>query len=170
MELEILFPEDFEKRYKAYKAKLLRHNTNVSHQVKAIEKVVEKEKLINEVVDRISSKKSSNVSETSVIEKAGIGFLLYNEGEIEIGPIKNIAFKLLEVLCPLGKDVSINAVFDKTTSDRSKHKGSKLLLPEKKEKLQNRIKELQEILSKKKIKIRLKFKDSDETVFMEIIK
>ncbi len=95
------------------------------------------------------------------------GFLMLNGGKIEIGPAKNVPFKLLETLCPFGTPKAINAVFNGTNTERSKYKTEELSLLQKQEILRNRVKELQEILRAKKVKVQLVFNKNDETTFLQ---
>lgn len=102
--------------------------------------------------------------------KNGVGYLLLNGGEIVVGPSKNIPFKLLEALCPLGATKGTNAIFNLSSSDRSKFKNEPLTLLEKQDILRTRIKELQEILRKKKTKVSLVFDERNETVLLKLAK
>ncbi len=95
------------------------------------------------------------------------GFLMLNGGKIEIGPAKNVPFKLLQTLCPFGTPKAINAVFNGTNTERSKYKTEELSLLQKQEILRNRVKELQEILRAKKVKVQLVFNKNDETTFLQ---
>lgn len=95
------------------------------------------------------------------------GFLMLNGGKIEIGPAKNVPFKLLQTLCPFGTPKAINAVFNGTNTERSKYKTEELTLPQKQDILRNRVKELQEILRAKKVKVQLVFNTNDETTFLQ---
>lgn len=116
-----------------------------------------------------NKKKSENTSQT-IIENS-TGYLLLNGGKIEVGPAKNIPFKLLEALCPFGTVKAINAIFNTSSTDRSKFRSdTQISLPQKQDILRTRIKELQEILrknSKNKIKVSLGFNESAETVFLK---
>lgn len=97
-----------------------------------------------------------------------MGFLLIDKEKIEIGPAKNIPFKLLESLCPFEKTNSVNALFNITTTEKSKYKKKELSFSQKADVLRTRIKDLQDILKKsRKIKVRLFFNKKDETVFMK---
>ncbi len=113
-------------------------------------------------------KLGSKVEENNqcIIEKE-IGYLVFNDEKIKIGPSKNVPFKLLQALCPLGKPKAINAIFNLSTTSRSKLKNENANFSAKKKVLTQRIKELQEILPKKKIKVSIVFNDTDETVFLE---
>jgi hypothetical protein len=93
-----------------------------------------------------------------------------NGGKIEIGPAKNIPFKLIETLCPFGTPKATNAVFNGTNTERSKYKTEQLSLLQKQDILRNRIKELQEILRIKKVKVQLVFNENDETTFLKHIR
>lgn len=117
----------------------------------------------------VSEKQKMETRSSTSIEK-NIGFLLIDGGKIEIGPAKNIPFKLLEALCPFSAVKAVNAVFDMSSTDRSKFKKGELTLLQKQEVLRSRIKELQNILQGKKVKLKLVFKDDAETVYMERIK
>lgn len=104
---------------------------------------------------------------TETVVEGTVGYLLLNGGKIEIGPAKNIPFKLLHALCPFGTPKATNAIFKLSSSERSKLKDENLSLLEKQDVLRSRIKELQEILSKKKMKVSLRFNDGEETVFLQ---
>lgn len=108
---------------------------------------------------------SNNESSTEVTDR--IGFLLHNGEKIEIGPANNIPFIMLDVFLPFGKPVAVDTALKMTTSDRSKYKIGGLSILDKQDTLRNRIKELQKILPKKKLRVHLVFKESDGTVFME---
>lgn len=96
----------------------------------------------------------------------GIGFLSLNGQKVQVGSDKNINFKLLETLCPFGEEKSIEAVFRLTNTNRSKYRNSNLSTLEKGDILRSRIKELQDILKKKKIDIALKFNNEAGTVYL----
>lgn len=102
-------------------------------------------------------------------EKNGIGYLDWDKGKTEIGPAKNGPFKLLEALCPFGAPKGIGAIYKASLTGRSKHKEGDPLSPDEKQGiLRHRIKELQKILKKKKIKVSLVFDTRAETVFLKL--
>lgn len=105
----------------------------------------------------------------TISEKNGIGYLDLDGRKTEIGPAKNMPFKLLEALCPFGVPKGIGAIFKASLTGRSKHKEEGPLSPDEKQGiLRHRIKELQKILKKKKIKVSLVFDTRAETVFLKL--
>lgn len=111
---------------------------------------------------------SSKKVELDIIkDENGIGYLFLDSKKIELGPIKNVPFKLLNLLFPFGSIKAINVVFNVTNTDRSKYKTEQLSLLKKQEILRNRIKELQRILKTKKVKVKLVFNENDETTFLK---
>lgn len=106
---------------------------------------------------------------TKTVVENGIGFLLVSGGKIEIGPAKNIPFKLVNALCPLGSVKGTNRVYTLSTSARSKLNNEPMSRLEKEAVLQSRLKELQKPLRKKKIDVSLVFDASNETVLLKYI-
>lgn len=120
-----------------------------------------------------SSKKEPEIPKTEVslpITKieGKTGYLVLSKEKIPIGPSANVPFKLLEALCPFGKPKGISAVFNMTNTERSKYKiAQPLSLLEKQAQLRLRLKELQEVLRVKRMKVSLVFNLQEETVFLE---
>jgi len=123
--------------------------------------------LTDEDKKKINANFNKNENKLRVSDK-NIGFITLDDGgEFKVGPADNVPFKMLEVFCPFGKNVSIDSAYDKTSPENSKDRRANLSPIEKEDKLKTRIKELQGILPKKRIKVRLKFNESEGTVFME---
>jgi len=127
-----------------------------------------KSTVTNQPKQQVQEKADEKTPQT--VSKGGIGYLLLNGGEIEVGPSKNIPFKLLEALCPLGTVKGTNAIFNLSSSDRSKFKDVSLSLLQKQDILRTRIKELQETLRRKKVKVSLVFNEGDETILLRLAK
>lgn len=121
--------------------------------------------------DEPTKESSEHVKDAKLTsEKLGIGFFTINGQEIKIGQAKNTTFKLLEALCPFGTLKAVEAVYRATTIGQSKHRVENFSLFEKKKILRSRIKELQDIFNKQKmkhkekIKVMLDFNDEAGTV------
>ncbi|MCE9585092.1 hypothetical protein K8Q94_00525 [Candidatus Nomurabacteria bacterium] len=119
---------------------------------------------------QIQKPKIVAVKTPQTIVENGTGYFLLDGGKIEVGPAKNIPFKLLEALCPLGQAKAINAIFNTSSSDRSKFKTESLSTAQKQDILRTRIKELQETLRKKKVRVSLVFNERDEVVSLKLAK
>lgn len=125
------------------------------------------ERVLNYARNVFSKKGSlSKRTEEQIRSEFGVGFLLTNGKEVKIGSDKGSTFKFLKALCPFGTPKAIAAVYDASTTQRSKHRNASLSLPEKKDVLCHRVKDLQGVLNGKKIKITLKFDDSAGTVYL----
>ncbi len=126
---------------------------------------------LNKTPKKNSLVKTRNIKTPELVVEGGIGILFIDGDKIQIGPANNSPLKLLKIMYPFGKSVAINAVYNASTTIRSKNKNVSLSLLEKKEKLRMRIKDLQSIFNgnkKIKTKLKLKFNDNDETVFLNI--
>jgi hypothetical protein len=97
-----------------------------------------------------------------------IGFLQLDNKKIKIGPTKNVPFKLLQALHPLGEIKAINKVFNESVTDQSKYRNEELTFDYKKNILRNRIKELQPLFKSNKVRVKLIFPLNDETVYLKI--
>jgi len=141
--------------------------TKATSQELVVNKVEIKKK--EEVKEEKFQQKVQTKTSSSINIKNGIGFLILDDREIKICSEGNIPFRFLKILTPLGKRVAINAVFNESTSDRSKlSKDKSLSLEQKKDVLKHRVKELQDVLKGKGVNICLDFLDSDETVFLKL--
>ncbi len=127
---------------------------------------------IKKTAEVTSSKKEVEMpkqenSEPSTVVEGSTGYLVLGKQKIVIGPAKNVPFKLLEALCPFGKPNAVSAVYNQTKTERSKFKDTNLSLSEKERQLRLRLKELQEVLKPKRIRVSLVFNSKGETVFLE---
>lgn len=160
--LFVSFPDNFEERYLAYKAKLLDNAQQIPYTENAqitplpSVNVVGKKDVLN------------NEPYTEIDEENKIGFLCVNGKRIEIGMIDNVPFKMLKAFCPFGKPIAITKAVDMTTPDRLK-KISKLSPLDGPKLLESRIKDLRNLLRKKniKLKIYLDFNNDEGTVSMK---
>jgi hypothetical protein len=126
-----------------------------------VEKVVQ---VVSNNVNQIVSNGIPHTSETKI--KNGKGYLVLDGAEIEVGPSKNIPFRFLNALYPFGKAVAITALYENTSNEDSRLTDKSYSVEEKKEKLKNRIKDLQQLLPSKKLRVRLGFNDNEGTVYM----
>lgn len=141
----------------------------------------EPDEIINRNYKRLHSETSNNQNrnlettrkirkkdDIKIDTKDGLGLLFIKNDKVELGSVENIPFKLLNALLPFGSTKGTNNIFRLSSSGRSKFNGEELSLLEKQSILRNRIKELQEILKKKKIRIRLFFDENNETVLLKL--
>lgn len=95
---------------------------------------------------------------SSVEEKSGIGYFNIDRRKIQIGPAKNVPYKLLEALCPIGTQKSVDTVFTKSSTRKNL---KAISASEQFTALKNRLKDLQKIFNKeKKVKTKDKIKIS----------
>jgi hypothetical protein len=127
--------------------------------------IINKQKEDLQKVIQVVSNGVVHTSETKI--KKGKGYLVLDGAEIEIGSSKNIPFRLLEALCPFGKPIAISALYDNTSNEDSRLTDKSFSIEEKKEKLRNRIKDLQQILPSKKLRVSLGFNENEGTVYMK---
>jgi tetratricopeptide (TPR) repeat protein len=126
----------------------------------------EKQNAKNKVVKKATQEIKVSIPRVEVYDDTG--FLLIDGDKVLIGPDKNMPFRLLQALMPLGEVKGTNNVFDLSSTDRSKFNEEKQLsLLEKQSILKTRIKELQQPLRKKRVRVSLVFDDSNETVFLK---
>lgn len=127
---------------------------------------VKKTKEILSAKKEVEQPKSEN-SDPKAITEGSNGYLILGKEKILIGPSKNVPFKLVQALCPFGNAKAVSAVYGQTNTERSKLRDVSLSLSEKEVQLRHRVKELQEILRQKRIRVSLQFNSRDQTVFLE---
>lgn len=143
-------------------------SSSTPHQ-KALDKKIAEARngFIDDLMDSVLDQKAENfegrnIPSTRTIEKNGIGFFLIDGREIKIGAVKNVPFKLLETLCPLGTQKSVDMVYKNSTTRPNKEA---LTNTEKQVRLSRRLKELQEIFNSEKCKSKDRLKialDNDD--------
>lgn len=133
---------------------------SIAHKISGF--IGEKNPLFNEESVSISSLVIPiNTSPEIIIEKsplrenAGVGYVSIDGREIKIGPVKNAPYMLIHTLHPFGTKKSI----DTTYKESSTRKNSAVITnTEKLDVLKNRIKELQKIFNREKIKTKNRIK------------
>jgi hypothetical protein len=139
---------------------------------------IENSNTIQSPIREIQIVKNSKVEKIMGINK-GDDILLNNEdGErlltigtkrVNIGSINNVANKLYECLLPIEVPKRVELVFDQTTPKTSKLKNDRdLTIARKTEILKERLKELQRITSKERVKVSLEFINGGQSVYMKI--
>lgn len=132
-------------------------------------KIIKKEnKNKKENIENNFNKNITKIKNTTYINNK-IGYFLIEDKNIEIGPEKNTPFKFLQALMPIGTSKDIDEVFEKS-SKRESYKREKLSALQKVDILKNRMKELQEVLRKNKVKIKMGHNEIAKKVFLDWVR
>jgi len=145
--LRIKLPIDFEDQYKRFIKKHSKDNL-----VKRVGEVD-----FNKLTDE----------ECNITVRGNTTYLHLYGNEIKIGLSKNVESSLLAPLTPFGKEVDIEFLFTSSTTKQSKHRNSTLTTGEMVSKLKDRMKSLQVIFNKEKVKTTLRFKEDTLTCYIE---